>query len=92
MERESLKLDDELSVDLCQGGNDKDFTVVENKMVTHKRWAVVSRVVIKRESDGKFFQRRYHVPATESQENDPFEDSDSWTEVFPIERIATFYE
>jgi len=91
MDREQLKLDHDLSVDLCQGGKDKDFTVVENNIVNHKRWSVVHRVIIKRESDGKFFKRNYYVPATESQEEEPFGD-DSWTEVFPIDRISTFYE
>ena len=47
------------------------FTVVERKIVDHRRWSVQSRLVV--EKDGRFYASTYFKGATEQQDESPYE-------------------
>ena len=62
-------------------------------MVDTTRWSIIYEIVVKRLSDGKFFQDAYKVGATESQDEGPYEYSNpNFTQVFPIEKTFIVYE
>ena len=67
--------------------------VVENKIIEHSRWSVHHRMVFKH--DGKFYQSFWQAGATESQDESPYEYEDDeieCKEVFPHEKVITYYE
>ena len=69
------------------------FDLVEDKLVDTTRWSEIHEVVIKRESDGKFFMDSYSVGATEMQDESPWEYSDpNFVEVVPVEKTVIVYE
>lgn len=74
-------------------GDDSRFSEIEDVIVGHSRWSVDKRIVVKRESDGKFFESCYSIGATESQDQVAYEyDDPKFTEVFAVEKTITVYE
>lgn len=72
---------------------DMEGETIEDVMIEHKRWAVVHRRVFKHE--GKFYITRYHVGATESQDESPYEndpDLIECNEAVPVEKTVIVYE
>jgi len=49
----------------------EDYKVIVDEIISTTRWAVVHKLIFKH--DGKFWQTTYNVPATEMQEEMPFE-------------------
>jgi hypothetical protein len=67
--------------------------LVCEKIVDTTRWSVITEVVVRRLSDGKFFSDSYSKGATEQQWEKPYENSDpDFTEVFPVEKVIISYE
>jgi len=60
-------------------------------IVAHGRWSLTKRIVF--HAEGRFYRLDYDVPATEMQDNDPFDYTDGeLVEVFPKEVTTTVYE
>lgn len=92
MNREKLNLTKEQAEDILFGDND-EYKIISDKMVSKRRWSVVHSVVIQRKSDGKYFKDRYEVGATENQEQSPYEYVEpNFTEVFPVTKTYIDYE
>lgn len=91
MEREILKLDSEAGRDVVYGDTD-DFETVEKEILSTSRWSINSRIVVKRKSDGLFFESTYSEGATEQQDESPYEYGDAlFTQVMPLEKTVTYY-
>lgn len=78
--------------DTLPGGTVDEWTVVENELTGTARWSLEYRLTI-HNNDFDYYQTVYRKPATEMQEEEPFE----WTEpvfrrVFPREVTVTVYE
>lgn len=70
----------------------EDFEVIEDSIYDTTRWSEQHEVVVKRESDGKFFAGTYQRGLTEYQDEQPFEYTDpDFIEVKPIEKTITVY-
>jgi hypothetical protein len=92
MSREKLTLTGEQARDAIMDDL-PGYKVIKNKMVETGRWTVSYRVVIQRESDGKYFADGYRRGATEQQCERPWEfDDPNFTEVFKKEKIVYVYE
>ena len=90
--REKLNLTVGQSQELLFGDLD-DFEVVKDKIIENSRWSIRHLLIVKRTSDGKFFQDGYSVGATEMQEERPWEyDKPNFLEVFPVEKTIIVYE
>lgn len=92
MSKEKLQLTKEEANDILM--EDKDgYIIVYDNIVGKSRWTVQHEIVIKRESDGKFFKDYYDVGATESQDVGPYENSNpDFTEVEKKEKVIIVYE
>jgi len=89
--REKLTLTQEQGRELIYGDLD-GYTVIKDKIVDHNRWSVIHKIIVQRNSDGKYFQDHYSVGATENQDEGPYEwDNPSFTEVFPVETTIIEY-
>ena len=92
-EREKLKLTREQACDILNDLQDPEgFTVVHDRIIGKTRWSIKYEIVIKRNSDGKYFKDSYRVGATESQDESAWEHTDpNFTEVFPVEKTYIDY-
>lgn len=78
------------------------WTVVSDDIVDVGRWVIRHRMVftdaqfgVTLDGQPRFYEARYEVGATEEQEMELFEDDPDpveCVEVFPVERVVTFYE
>lgn len=74
-------------------GDSYEYTEVYNKTTDKSRWSVICEIVIKRNSDGKFFMDTYQKAATECQDEQPYEYTEpDFTEVFPVVKTIIVYE
>jgi hypothetical protein len=74
-------------------GDDERFVTISNEIVDTRRWTLTKRLIVKRVSDGKFFETFYSKGATEMQEEKPFEyDKEAeFNEVKEIQKTITDY-
>lgn len=73
-------------------GDNPDFKVVEETERKNGRWCIQHDMVLKRLSDGTFWNTVFSVGATESQDQQAFEYDDSkFTQVYPHEVIKTIF-
>ena len=78
---------------LIISGDHKNFEVIEDRISGTGRWSIHHSVVVKRNSDGKFFESEYSEGATESQDERPYEWSNAeFNEVFEKTKTITVYE
>jgi len=91
--RETIKFDKETAC-IILDGDDDNYKIIENEIISTGRWTINYRLIIKRLSDGKFFKSTYRVGATESQDESAWEYDDevTFTEVFPVEKTYISYE
>lgn len=90
--REKLALTKDEAIDIAFGDN-PDYEVVVDEVVDTTRWSIITSVVVRRKSDGKFFADSYSKGATEQQYESPYENTDpDFTEVFPKEKVTIVYE
>jgi hypothetical protein len=90
--REKLALTKDEARRLIRGNLD-GYETVEEKIIDTTRWSIITEVVVRRLSDGKFFSDSYSSGATESQDESPYDNDDpNFTEVFPIEKVIISYE
>lgn len=69
------------------------FEQIQDKIQGKRRWEIDYYLVVRRESDGKYFGGRYSRGATENQDYNLFEFEDpDFKEVFPVKRTITIYE
>lgn len=88
-EREILQFTPEEASDiLCEDSN--DFEVIVNEQYDSGRWASYHSLIVKRKSDGKYFETTYSQGLTESQWHSPFDEDDcTFKEVVPVEEVVT---
>ncbi len=91
MEREILKFSKEEGRNIVY--NDyPDFLIVEKFVESTSRWSTYYRIIVKRKSDGKFFESAYSEGSTEMQDESPYEYSDAeFSEVVPLQKTITYY-
>lgn len=90
--REKLALTKSEARDLIWGDL-PGFEKVYDKVIDTTRWSIITEIVVRRLSDGKFFMDNYSTGATESQDERAYEYTDpDFTEVFPVEKITISYE
>lgn len=65
----ALELTREQAEEVLYGGE-----IVRDRISGHRRWAVDHEVIF-RHDDGQLYGMRYSVGATESQEQDPFDEA-----------------
>lgn len=77
----------EFMLDMLESG-----PIHEDRMVDHRRWAVVHEIVF--EHEGRFYRTRYSVGATESQDEGPWEGQDTveCTEVHQVPKTVMVWE
>lgn len=80
--------------DLIEGiyGHEEQVTVLD-EIISQSRWSIHHRRVFS--FNGKFYETKYSVGATEYQEERPYSDEDDeieCKEVFPKEKIIIVYE
>lgn len=94
MEKEKLKLEQEVAQNLAYGDfDDTIYEVINNKIVGKSRWSDRSELIIKTIKDGRFWRAFYSQGSTESQDESPFEYSEPiFEEVFPKKIEITIYE
>ena len=93
MERQSLNLTKQEALDLVWEGSNEVFEVISDTIISHSRWGVNHKIIIKRISDNKFFSDIYSKGATEDKDEAPFEHREpNFREVFPVEKMITVYE
>jgi hypothetical protein len=83
----------DVAQELACDDNVEGFKIVENKIVDHRRWSIVYRIVV--EKDGKFYASSYSIGATESQDESPYEndgDQIDFPEVQKKEVLTIVYE
>lgn len=91
MEREILKFDSDNGRAIVYDDHE-DFKVIEKTILSTSRWSINKEAIVKRISDGKFFETTYSEGATEQQDESPFEYSDAiFEEVMPLEKTVTYY-
>lgn len=91
-DREKLNLTKEEARRLIYGDLD-GFSIISEEITGKSRWSIIYWVVVKRESDGKFFADEFRRGATEGQDERPFDDIDpDFLEVFPVEKKIIVYE
>ncbi len=74
-------------------GDLEGFKIIDKEVIGKSRWSVHYRIVVQRESDGKYFSDEYQIGATESQDEQPYEYTEpDFTEVFPVEKKVIIYE
>lgn len=92
MERHELKLDSDQGREIIYGDHE-DFETIEKQIVSTGRWSIHSRIVVKRISDGLFFESSYSEGATEQQDEAPYEYGDAvFKQVLPLRKTITYYE
>ncbi len=67
--------------------------VIVDEIVEHNRWAVRHRMIF--QHHGRFYETKYRVPATELQDEQPYDaepDEIECPEVWPISKKVTVYE
>lgn len=90
-EREKLILTKEEAQEILFDDHE-DFEIIEDVIENTSRWSENHRIVVKRVSDGKFFEDFYSCGATEIQDESPYEYSEpNFTEVFPTIVEVTQY-
>lgn len=65
---------------------------IKDEIIDHRRWSVVHSMVF--EHEGRYYRTTYNVPATESQECEPFGygvTEVEYEEVIPVQRSFTVY-
>lgn len=91
MEREILKPDKETARDIISKYS-KEFEVIEKTQTDSSRWSAFFDCIVRRKSDGKFFETSYTKGLTEYQPERPFEyDEPVFSEVIPLEKTVTYY-
>lgn len=75
-------------------GNWEEFETISDEITGNSRWSLQHDLVVKRTSDGKFFNTYYEEGATEQQDQAPFEYGGdvTFSQVFPVQKIITVYE
>lgn len=65
--------------------------IVSDRMIEHKRWSIVHEIVFR--ADDRLWCTRYNSPATESQDEGPWEYMDDvpCIEVEPVQEMVTVY-
>jgi len=90
--REKLAVTKSEARDLISGDLD-GYETVYDKVVDTTRWSIITEIVVRRLSDGKFFSDTYSSGATEQQWESPYDnDEPNFTEVFPVEKVIISYE
>ena len=90
--REKLALTKDEARDLISGDLE-GYETVYDKVIDTTRWSIITEIVVRRLSDGKFFMDSYSTGATEQQYETPYEYTDpEFTEVFPKEKVIIVYE
>lgn len=82
-------------LDLVYGEENDALERVAGDISGTGRWSIHHWMVFKDKGTGRFYQTRYSVGATESQDESPFEyDGDDIVciEVRPVEKVVTVYE
>lgn len=84
----TIKISREVMLDILEDG----AQVVEDTIVAHKRWAIVHQIVFSFE--GKHYRTTYNRPATESQEESPWEYTPEveCVEVREVEKTVNVWE
>lgn len=82
-QREKLTVSKDAAYEMAYG-YDTNFERISKEITEQTRWSTCFRVILKRKSDGKFFESFYSKGSTESQEQHAYEyDEPVFTEVFP---------
>ncbi|RVB02858.1 hypothetical protein EN912_10400 [Mesorhizobium sp. M7A.F.Ca.CA.004.02.1.1] len=74
-------------------GDHPDFVTISDEITDNGRWSIHHRWVF--QYGGKFYETRYSVGATESQDERPFEYDGEYIEcreVRPVEKTVVVYE
>lgn len=70
-----------------------EYDVISDDIVSTSRWSEHHDIIVKRVSDGKFFESNYSTGKTEMQDESPYEyDDPEFTEVFPVEETVIKYK
>lgn len=87
-----LELSASQAREIIWGGN-PEYTTIEDIIVGERRWCLIRRLVIRRESDSRFFCDTYNVRKTEEQDEKPFDsDEPNFVEVEPREvKIVQYF-
>lgn len=67
--------------------------IIENCFLEQRRWYLLFQMVF--EHEGKFYSSIYRTPATEIQENEPYQEhltEIECPEVFPVQETITVYK
>lgn len=76
-------------------GDNGDLEKIEEKIIDHTRWSVVSQMIFKDTTTGKFYRSSFSVGATEMQDESAYEydkDEIEVEEVVPVEKTITVWE
>ena len=86
--REILKFTPEECRDIWECND--EFEVIKDEQYDSGRWASYHTLIVKRRSDGKYFETCYSQGLTESQWHRAFDEDDcEFSEVIPVEEIVT---
>jgi hypothetical protein len=88
-----LKFNKQILKDLLLDECDESFKLIEDKITSNGRWSIHHTMIF--EHNGKFYQTRYSVGATEYQDERPFQDSPDEVEcdeVVPVEKTIIVYK
>lgn len=91
MEREKIELDVTELKDIVYGESDL-FDIVHSETTGHWRHGSEETKVVKRLSDGKFFELNYRDSVKDSCEFQDMNYSGEYSEVFPEEKTITVYK
>jgi len=90
--RETFKLDLEEGCEIIDGDHE-DYKFIQEEIYDQGRWTISKTIIVKRLSDGKFFDCNFEEPSTECQGG--FDDYNSeliFKEVFPVEKTIIVYQ
>lgn len=91
MERIKLEIDKERAADIvCDC--DEDFEEISDEIYDERRWVVTHRKIVKRTSDGLFFEIYYEVSKSEYHDRLFENEEPEFTQVFPVEKTIVVYE
>lgn len=92
MERENFTLETEEAQEIVSRDH-RGYEVVSEETTGNSRWSIHRKIIVKRISDGLFFESNYSEGATEMQDEAPYEYGDAdFNQVFPVEKTVIVYE